>query len=214
VEDLKHKAILIAKTKEVVGALNIKPNESPMHKVEAFLRLLLNLNAIENFVNICETNVNRSDFSYFTGYQKFLSLKKEYETKVVSKILESKMSVFEKKAIALADKVRAVSPTYLESEYKRLAGLTNYKQLTFESFGDYFTNEEIEALKKIGSIGECIQIQESISGQDALSDKIFKIISKKEIIEAKKIFKIESQNYKQISSNRVTALIGKIGKGV
>jgi len=204
---IEQQALILTKAKEIAGALNIKPNEAPMHKVDTFVKLLIELGVIDNFVALCENSLNNIELNYMTGFQKFLYLKKDYENRVVEKMIYKNLDELEKKAKDIAKKVKSVTNTFEEFEYKRASGLTNYKQLNFKNFGDYFSEQEIEILSKIGSLSRCISIQKSVSGRDLLEEKILNALSKTKMIEARGIFKIEKDAGKLLDK-KITSLIG------
>jgi len=205
-EELTKKALILAKTKEVVGALNIKVNESPMHKVEEFINLTVELGVADNFVALCENSLNNSELSYMNGFQKFLWLKKDYEKRVVDKIVYDSLGEIEKRAFDIAKKVKSVTNIFEETEYKRETGLLNCKELGFRNFGDYFLDDEIRILEKIGTLKKCISLQKGISGRDLLSEKLVKIMANAKKVEARTIFKIGDNTIK-IENRKVSALI-------
>ena len=209
---IKLQALILAKTKEITGALNIKPNETPMHKVDNFVKLLIELGVIDNFVALCENSINNIELNYMTGFQKFLYLKKDYENRVVEKMVYKNLDELEKKAKDIAKKVKSVASAFEDTEYKRETGLLKCKELGFKNFGDYFNNGEIRILEKIGTLKKCLSLQESVSREDLLEEKVLNNLSKTKMIEARGVFKIE-KNPEKLLDKKVTALIGNI-KGV
>ena len=68
-------------------------------------------------------------------------------------------------AIKLAEKVRAVAGDALDNDKLGYSNFVN-------SDGCLFSKFDIEQLDKIGSLHACINIQRSVSGEDALLDRL------------------------------------------
>ncbi len=156
--------------KAVIQTLNIKEvSQLTISRIDAELRTIPSL---ENYIAYMEKNVDHANVDRKTGYQKFLKLNEMYKSKLAELIAKEELGTAVGKALTLSGKVRQVAPKFKETEY-RINNLNHgIKSLHFRSFKGFFSEDEIRTLSLIGDLRKCIKIQDSVSGSDALCEKI------------------------------------------
>lgn len=149
----------------------------------------------ENFKNFYKGNSNYLGSEYKKGLEKFLFFTKLYRklhtdtTKKVNYCRE------------LAFKVKLVSSLILEHN----ADFYNFKIVGSDKC--FFSENDIATLEKIGSLVYCARLQRSVSGSDALLEKMEELIDKK----------AQTPQYLQISkketiSPKTLSIIGRLKK--
>ena len=157
----------------VIQTLNIKDiTNMGIARVDTEIRTVPSL---ENYIAYMEKNVDHANVDRKTGYQKFLTLNKMYKKKLAELMAKKELGMATSKAKALAGKVAEVTPKFNETEYRINDLVHGIKSLHFRSFKGFFTDDEIKTLSLIGDLRKCIAVQASVSGGDALADKIEKI---------------------------------------
>lgn len=137
------------------------------------------ISQIQNLPNLLayfEANLNHANLEFMSGYQKYVTLLKQFNKKVMEFLAKDQISIAPTRAKELSSKVKAITSAFEESEYKRINLNYPHKQLDFHSFVNYFTKEDTAILKTIGNLWKCIKLQGSVSGQDALEFRIKKIL--------------------------------------
>ncbi len=117
---------------------------------------------IADYREFIRKNLNYLGMEYLTGFQKFVKLTEMYKRQYAEATNAGRIADSERVAIEIADKVKKIAP------------LLDDKDLSFSSFkeGKPFTKFEVSQLMKIGSLRSCVRLQRSVSGGDALLDKL------------------------------------------
>ncbi|NOR55529.1 MAG: hypothetical protein GQ531_04920 [Sulfurovum sp.] len=126
---------------------------------------LVKIELFDDYRKWLKINLNHIDAQYKYGYQKFVFLTRMYLKKRLEFINAEMLLQSKAYAKELAYKVKEVS------------SLVEEKGLTFEYFKDtgggaFFTDLEVSQLNKIGGLDSSIRLQKSLSGSDALADKL------------------------------------------
>ena len=134
---------------------------------------------------------------YYTGFQKFIKLTNIYKRQYAKDTNVERISKSVQTAYILAQKVKAVI-SYVES------GKDKYS--SFSSNGkSYFTKFEISQLEKLGGLQKSVHLQKSVSGDDALFNRLKKQMQEMIIVEA-----LPNLNVK--THPKVVKIIGKMVK--
>ena len=159
--------------KHVIRVLNIKDADALV--ADRLTKEMAGVD-IPLYLSYIEKHHNHIDLSFMTGYQKFLELTKKYKAGVAERNARPQIEAGYTIAKELAQKVRETKDTYEKSEYQREYLGYTHKELNFHNFKGYFTEEDTALLKTIGNLGQCLQLQESSSGGDALEEKLSEIL--------------------------------------
>lgn len=151
---------LIKYTAEI---LNIKTNSKLV--VFDMQSELQGITDIADYQKFIRSNINYLGMEYMTGFQKFIKLTEMYKRQYTEKTNQGRIGKGIDTAQKLANKIKEVS-SHVEDN----------NDLTFINFSTdgkcYFTDFEIKQLKKIGSLNKCVRLQKSISGEDALLERL------------------------------------------
>jgi len=159
--------------KEILNILNIKnPSDIELARIESTLENV----DVDKFLTYLLKNFNHYDLKFLNGSQKFIEISKWYFDGVLLSENKEKLSLIDTRAKELAQKVRKTKDPYEKSEYQRAYLGYEHKELNFHNFEGYFRDEDAAILKTVGNLGKCLQLQESISGRDALEDKLSEIL--------------------------------------
>lgn len=112
-----------------------------------------------------KSNINHIDTQYMNGFQKFTFLAKEYKKQYAKRTNSSRLSKSQDTAKQIADKIRSVAH-HLDID-------PNLTPHHFQIDGKcYFSKFEISQIEKIGGLHRCVMLQKSVSGEDALLERL------------------------------------------
>lgn len=151
------------------GMLNIKAdNEFVLADMMCELDKINAIDAQNDFREFVKSKINDYDLQYNTGLQKFMLLSGKFIKNKKIELNKDRLEKASETAKELAQKVKAIP--------------AKYETQPFEAFmldkqTPYFSTFEIKCLNKIGNVVNCKNLQRSISGTDALAEKLDSIIS-------------------------------------
>lgn len=150
---------------------------------------------ISEYKDYLRRNINYLGMEYMTGFQKFIKLTEMYKRQYAERTNKERLSKSQDTAQQLADKVRSVAPYVNHNQ--------NLKPENFSANGEcYFTAFERKQLAKIGSLTRCVNLQISVSGEDALLEKL-----KEQMIEIVMIQAIAKPKEKEEVNKSVASLM-------
>jgi len=126
------------------------------------------LSKIDDFNNFriwIKINLNHFDAQYMNPFHKFTFLIRLYQEQRLELVNAGRITKSREYAIELSTKVKSVSAYVLEK------GAT-YHQLKTKDKREFFTSFDKSQLEKVGGLISAVNLQKSISGADALADKI------------------------------------------
>ena len=147
----------------IANILNIKTDSELV--VLDMMSELKTITDIPDYQKFIKKNFNHYDLQYMTGFQKFIRLTEMYKLKRFEMQNKDRLKNSANFAFKLSEKVKTVS-----------SKVKGNPELNFNNFrinGEpYFTEFEISQLSKIGSLYKCVQLQRSVSGRDALLERL------------------------------------------
>lgn len=150
--------------KNIAKTLNIDVTDNyTLADVGAELNKMKNL---EGFRAYIKTRFRDEDLKFSNGFQKFVTLSKEYIDLEFEEINKSRILEAKDLYSSICEKVKKISNKVLNED----------REITFEMVylgeGRLFDDEEIGILKRVGTLYQCIVIQRSVSGKDNLREKL------------------------------------------
>lgn len=120
----------------------------------------------KHFVKYCKDNFNHADLNFMSSYQKFLTLVNKFEKMEFEVENKDRIEKMDKFALNLRNKVKDCNEV-LDCHFSELIDAYTKEKI--------FTNYEINILEKIGTLKQCYQLLQSVSGRDMLYERIVQI---------------------------------------
>lgn len=127
---------------------------------------LRKIDSFDDFRNWLKVNLNHYDAQYLKPYEKFVFLTCKYINKRLEFENSERITKGKLYAIELSSKVKAVS-YYVEER-----GATYEKLKIKNTNKEIFSSFDKSQLEKVGGLFVAVRLQKSISGTDALADKL------------------------------------------
>jgi len=149
---------------EYIGSvLNIKIDNRLV--IDDITTELKSIGDIVDYKNFLKKNMNHIHTQYMTGFQKFIKLTEIYKRQLALESSSDRISNADDFAKKLASKVKSVAKEIEENSY------LDYDN--FISSGEpYFSDYERKQIDKIGGLQTAIRLQKSVSGTDALEERL------------------------------------------
>lgn len=129
---------------------------------------LKRIDSFDHFRNWLKVNLNHYDAQYLKPYEKFIFLIRMYLKNRVESLNSERISKSRVHAFELAKKVKLVSP-FVED---RGLDCKNFKTPTGEKF---FSTFDVSQIDKVGGLLAAVRLQKSVSGSDALIEKLLEL---------------------------------------
>lgn len=180
--------------KYIIDLLNIKVESE--YSILEINSELTSMSDPKAFIDHIRSRLNMSGFEYMTGFQKFVTLAKQYRQKEIEELNRNKIKNMGTAAERLASKVHEIDTMVLNAKNDN----HQWEKFKLTTGEQYFTDKEVKALSAIGSPLHCIRLQRSVSGRDMLAERLEELF-------------IERITYPQLEAPQQTNnLIGNLAK--
>lgn len=155
--------------KYIIDLLNIKVESE--YSILEINSELTSMSDPKAFIDYIRSRLNMSGFEYMTGFQKFVTLAKQYRQIEAEAKHRDTLSKKTSSSERLASKVREIDMIVLNAQNDN----HQWEKFKLTTGEQYFTDREILNLSVIGSPLACVRLQRSISGRDMLCERLEEI---------------------------------------
>jgi len=157
---------MINKIEYIKDIFNIKGENK--HIIISIAEEIDKIEDFNDFRNWIKINLNHADTKYIKSFDKFIFLMNLYMKEYIEFKNRKRIKNGKKYAKKLSNKIKQISHL-VENE---TLSILNIKT---KNNKDFFNDFDKSQIKKIGGIKSAVNLQKSISGSDALNDKLEKL---------------------------------------